>query len=95
MNWDQIEGRWKQYAGKVKEKWSKLTDSDLELIRGKREQLIGKIQENYGIAREEAQRQVDEFARTFYSNEQEERTGTAKREEKETTREKTRRVGQT
>jgi uncharacterized protein YjbJ (UPF0337 family) len=65
MNWDQIEGKWKQYAGKVKEKWGKLTDDDLDVVRGKRDQLIGRIQERYGIAKQEAEKQVDEFARNF------------------------------
>ncbi|HEY6128460.1 MAG TPA: CsbD family protein [Candidatus Acidoferrum sp.] len=63
MNWEQIEGKWKQYSGRVQEKWGKLTDSDLQIIRGQRDQLIGKIQERYGIAKEEAQRQVDDFLR--------------------------------
>ena len=48
MNWDRIEGDWKQFVGKVKEKWSKLTDDDIAAINGKREQLEGKIQERYG-----------------------------------------------
>jgi len=61
MNWEQVEGKWKQYSGKVREKWGKLTDSDLQVIRGNRDQLIGKIQERYGIAKQEAQRQVDEY----------------------------------
>ena len=61
MNWDQLEGKWKQYSGKVKEKWGKLTDDDLEVVRGRRDQLIGKIQERYGIAREAAQKQVEEW----------------------------------
>jgi uncharacterized protein YjbJ (UPF0337 family) len=61
MNWDQVEGKWKQASGKVKEKWGKLTDSDLTVMGGKRDQLIGRIQERYGIAKEEAQKQVDEF----------------------------------
>jgi uncharacterized protein YjbJ (UPF0337 family) len=65
MNWDQVEGKWKQYSGKVKEKWGKLTDDDLEVVRGRRDQLIGKIQERYGIVRQEAEKQVDEFARSF------------------------------
>lgn len=67
MNWDQLEGKWKQYSGKVKEKWGKLTDDDLEVVRGRRDQLIGKIRERYGIAKQEAQKQVDEFARSFRS----------------------------
>ena len=61
MNWEQVEGKWNQYSGKVQEKWGKLTDSDLQVIRGRRDQLVGKIQERYGIAKEEAQRQVDEY----------------------------------
>jgi uncharacterized protein YjbJ (UPF0337 family) len=65
MNWDQLEGKWKQYSGKAKEKWGKLTDDDLTVIRGRRDQLIGKIQERYGIAMQEAAKQVDEFARAF------------------------------
>jgi uncharacterized protein YjbJ (UPF0337 family) len=65
MNWDQLEGKWKQYSGKVKEKWGKLTDDDLTVIHGRRDQLIGKIQERYGIAKQEAEKQVDEFARSF------------------------------
>ena len=64
MNWDQVEGKWKQYSGKAKEKWGKLTDDDLEVIRGRRDQLIGKIQERYGIMKQEAEKQVDEFARS-------------------------------
>jgi uncharacterized protein YjbJ (UPF0337 family) len=62
MNWDRIEGNWKQFTGKVKEQWGKLTDSDLDLIKGKRDQLVGKIQEQYGISKDEAERQVGEFA---------------------------------
>jgi uncharacterized protein YjbJ (UPF0337 family) len=61
MNWDQVQGKWKQYSGKVREKWGKLTDSDLEVIHGQREQLVGRIQERYGIAKDEAERQVNEF----------------------------------
>jgi len=65
MNWDRVEGQWKQYTGKVREKWGKLTDSDLEVIKGKRDQLVGKVQERYGIAKDAAQKQVDEFATTL------------------------------
>ena len=61
MNWDQFAGQWKQYTGRVKERWGKLTDSDLTQIQGKRDQLAGKIQERYGITIEEAHRQLDEF----------------------------------
>jgi len=67
MNWDQIEGKWKQYSGKAKEKWGKLTNDDLDVIRGRRDQLIGKIQERYGIIKQEAEKQVDEFMRSCRS----------------------------
>ena len=63
MNWDQVEGKWKQYAGSVREKWGKLTNDDLTVIGGKREQLVGRIQERYGIAKDEAEKQVDEFTK--------------------------------
>jgi uncharacterized protein YjbJ (UPF0337 family) len=65
MNWDQIEGKWKQFKGSFKEKWGKLTDDDLNVIAGKRDQLVGRIQERYGIKREEAQREVDAFVGTI------------------------------
>jgi uncharacterized protein YjbJ (UPF0337 family) len=61
MNWDRIRGNWKQFAGKAKERWGKLTDSDWTQIEGKRDQLVGKIQERYGIAKDEAERQVAEY----------------------------------
>jgi uncharacterized protein YjbJ (UPF0337 family) len=69
MNWDQIEGKWKQYKGTVKEKWGRLTDGDLDVIKGKRDQLIGRIQERYGIAKEAAEKQADEFLKTLPSEE--------------------------
>jgi uncharacterized protein YjbJ (UPF0337 family) len=58
MNWDQVAGNWKQLKGKVKEKWGDLNDDDLTYIDGKRDQLIGRVQERYGIAKDEAERQV-------------------------------------
>ena len=61
MNWDQIEGKWKQMRGSAKQQWGKLTDDDLDYINGKQEQLIGRLQERYGIAREEAQRRANEW----------------------------------
>lgn len=61
MNWDRIEGQWKQAKGKVKEQWGKLTDDELDVISGKREQLIGMIQDCYGVAKDEAERQVKEW----------------------------------
>jgi uncharacterized protein YjbJ (UPF0337 family) len=64
MNWDQVEGKWKQLRGSVKQKWAKLTDNDLEYIAGSRERFIGKLQERYGIAKEEAQVQADQWLNT-------------------------------
>ncbi len=61
MNWDTLEGKWKQMKGRVREKWGKLTDDDLTVIAGKRDQLAGRIQQRYGIARDEAERQADAF----------------------------------
>ncbi len=78
MNWEQVEGKWKQYAGKVREKWGKLTDADLEVIHGRREVLIGKIQEHYGVAKEEAHRQVDEFFKTLSTDSDTERNEKAR-----------------
>ena len=65
MNWDQIAGSWKQFVGQAKEQWGKLTDDDWNIIAGKRDQLIGKIQERYGKTREEAEREVAEYERTY------------------------------
>jgi uncharacterized protein YjbJ (UPF0337 family) len=61
MNWDTVQGQWKQLAGKVREKWGKLTDDDLTTIGGKKDQLVGKIQERYGLARDQAEKEVEEF----------------------------------
>ena len=61
MNWDQIEGRWKQLTGDVKKQWGRLTDDDVDTIDGQHDKLVGKIQEAYGIQREEADRQVREW----------------------------------
>jgi uncharacterized protein YjbJ (UPF0337 family) len=61
MNSDQLEGKWKQVKGEVREKWGQLTDDDIHVISGRRDQLIGRIQERYGIAKEAATREVDTF----------------------------------
>jgi uncharacterized protein YjbJ (UPF0337 family) len=61
MNRDTMIGKWQQFKGKVKERWGKLTDNDLDKIEGRRDQLVGKIQETYGIARAEAEKQLKEF----------------------------------
>jgi uncharacterized protein YjbJ (UPF0337 family) len=65
MNWDQVKGNWKQFTGKVKEKWGDLTDDDLTAIEGKRDQLAGKLQERYGYAKDRAEREIDDFASTL------------------------------
>ena len=57
MNWDQVAGNWKQFKGAVREKWGKLTDDDLDVVAGKRDQLLGKIQERYGITKEAAEKE--------------------------------------
>lgn len=61
MNWDQIEGKWKQYKGRVREKWASLTEDDVEWISGKRDRLIGKLQERYGSGKEAVEKQVEEW----------------------------------
>jgi uncharacterized protein YjbJ (UPF0337 family) len=65
MNWDRIAGDWKQFTGKVKEQWGKLTDDDLTYVSGKRDQLVGRIQERYGIAKDEAERQLKDWERSL------------------------------
>lgn len=65
MNWDRIEGNWKQVSGKALEKWGKLTNDHVDVIAGKRDQLSGKIQEAYGIGKEEADKQIDAFAESI------------------------------
>jgi len=72
MNWDQVEGKWKQYKGQAKEKWGKFTDDDLDVIDGRRQQLVGRIQERYGIARDAAEKQADEFVKTLKEESREE-----------------------
>jgi uncharacterized protein YjbJ (UPF0337 family) len=63
MNDDKIKGQWKQLSGKLKAKWGKLTDDDLKVAEGNSEYLAGKLQERYGVAREEAEKQIKEFDR--------------------------------
>ena len=64
MNWDTIKGQWKQLKGKAKEKWGDLTDDDLTQIGGQKDQLVGKIQERYGYAKDQAEREVEDFGRS-------------------------------
>ena len=61
MNMDQIEGKWKQLKGSAKVQWGKLTDDDLDIIEGKRDKLVGKVQERYGHAKDQAEREVDDW----------------------------------
>jgi uncharacterized protein YjbJ (UPF0337 family) len=61
MNWDTIKGQWKQFSGKVKEKWGNLTDDDLTAINGAQDQLVGKLQERYGYTKEKAQKELNDF----------------------------------
>lgn len=63
MNWDIIQGKWKQVKGSVQEKWGDLTDDDLDRINGNKEQLSGKLQEKYGWTKNEAERQIDDHFR--------------------------------
>ena len=61
MNWDTVEGKWNQVKGSARSTWAKLTDDDVALVAGKRDTLIGRLQERYGVARDNAERQVDEW----------------------------------
>jgi uncharacterized protein YjbJ (UPF0337 family) len=61
MNWDQVEGQWKQIESQVKSKWAKLTDDDLLHVSAKKDDLVGKIQERYGVLKEVAESQVDQW----------------------------------
>jgi uncharacterized protein YjbJ (UPF0337 family) len=70
MNWDQIQGKWTQVKGSAKQQWGKLTDNDLDVIAGSKDKLVGKIQERYGIKKEEALRQFDNWSRTLVSSEE-------------------------
>jgi uncharacterized protein YjbJ (UPF0337 family) len=65
MNWDRVEGNWKQFSGKVKEKWGKLTDDDLATINGRREQLEGKIQERYGYGKDQVKKELDDWSNSL------------------------------
>ncbi len=63
MDWNKIEGNWKQWKGRAKEQWGKLSDDDLDRIEGKRDRLVGYLQERYGMAKDEAEQKADEFGR--------------------------------
>jgi uncharacterized protein YjbJ (UPF0337 family) len=61
MNWDRIQGNWKQFKGKAQQQWGKLTDDDLDVVEGKREELVGRLQQRYGYARDQAEREIDSW----------------------------------
>ncbi len=61
MNWDQVKGKWTEMSGRVRQQWGKLTDSDVEEAKGDRDVLAGKIQNQYGVTKEEAERQIDDW----------------------------------
>jgi uncharacterized protein YjbJ (UPF0337 family) len=65
MNTDQMSGKWKQMKGAAKQQWGKLTDDDLEVIAGKRDSLVGKLQERYGMAKEDAQKKADDWLKSY------------------------------
>jgi uncharacterized protein YjbJ (UPF0337 family) len=65
MNWDQISGKWTEFKGQVKEKWGKLTDDDMNVLDGKRDQIAGKLQQRYGYAKEQAEKELDDFANSI------------------------------
>lgn len=65
MNWDRIEGNWKQFTGKVKEKWGDLTDDDIARVNGNREQLEGLLQQRYGYAKDKAKQEIDYWTNSF------------------------------
>jgi uncharacterized protein YjbJ (UPF0337 family) len=61
MNWNQVEGNWEQFKGKVQQQWGKLTNDDLDVIKGKRKELAGRIQERYGHAQQQAEQEIDSW----------------------------------
>jgi uncharacterized protein YjbJ (UPF0337 family) len=65
MDWNQIQGQWKQLKGKAKIKWGQLTDDEIDVVEGRRDELVGKIQQRYGIAKDQAEREVDDWMKEF------------------------------
>jgi uncharacterized protein YjbJ (UPF0337 family) len=61
MNWDRVEGNWKEFKGKAQAKWGKLTNDDLDVVEGNRQQLIGRLQQRYGYAKDKAEQEVDSW----------------------------------
>ena len=62
MNWDQVEGKWKELKGRARSSWGELTDDELDQVGGRKDELVGRIQQRYGVEREEAERQVNDWA---------------------------------
>jgi len=73
MNWDQIEGHWKEFKGTVRSKWGKLTDDDLDVIAGKRDAFLGRLQQRYGFKKDEAERELDVWLKAVSSTKDEKR----------------------
>jgi uncharacterized protein YjbJ (UPF0337 family) len=65
MNSDVLEGKWKQLTGDIKSQWGKFTDDDLAMVEGQRDKLVGLVQERYGYARQQAEREVDQFLQRY------------------------------
>ena len=61
MNWDRIEGNWKEFSGKIQKQWGKLTDNDLAVVQGKRDELAGRLQQRYGNAKDQAEKEIDSW----------------------------------
>ncbi|MBV8837619.1 MAG: CsbD family protein [Alphaproteobacteria bacterium] len=65
MNWDRVEGNWQTFKGQVQQKWGKLTDDDMHVIEGKRTELAGRLQERYGYAKDEAEKNIDTWLKSI------------------------------
>ncbi len=65
MEWNQVEGKWREFKGKVRSKWGKLTDDDLEVVAGKKDALLGRLQQRYGMKRDQAEKEVDNWINTL------------------------------
>lgn len=78
MNWDRVEGKWKHVKGSARSKWGKLTDNDLDLVAGKKDKFVGLLQERYGIAKDEAEKQIDEWLGSLGENAQASRSAEAR-----------------
>jgi len=65
VNWDEIKGKWHQFQGSIRAKWGELTDDEIAEMDGNREKMVGKIQEKYGVAKDEAEKQVDEWTKSY------------------------------